>query len=145
MTVVVGYITNEHGRAALAAGVSEARLRGRRLVVVNATKGDALVDPRFATEGHIGELEAELSALDIDYDIRQHVGADIAERVLDVVREADAVLLVIGIRHRTAVGKALWGSVAQRLLLECPCPVLAVKTNDERATDVSGAPGQARP
>jgi nucleotide-binding universal stress UspA family protein len=143
MTVVVGFIPNQHGRAALVAGIAEARLRGWRLVVINATKGDALVDPRFATEGKIGELEAELSALDIDCDVRQHMGTDIAEQVLDVVRETDAQLLVIGIRHRTAVGKALWGSTSQRLLLECPCPVLAVKTNEHRTTEVTGA--AARP
>ena len=34
------------GRAALARGIAEADLRGTRLVVVNATRGDALVDER---------------------------------------------------------------------------------------------------
>jgi len=44
-----------------------------------------------------------------------------------VVREVDASRLVIGMRHRTPVGKMLMGSTAQQLLLDCPCPVLAVK------------------
>jgi nucleotide-binding universal stress UspA family protein len=127
MTVVVGYTPNEYGRAALSAGISESRLRDQRLVVVNATKGDAWVDVRFATEHDVSELEAELAALDLDHEIRQSVGSDVADQVLDVVRETDARLLVIGIRHRTAVGKMLIGSVAQRLLMESPCPVLAVK------------------
>lgn len=127
MTVVVGFTPNQYGRAALAAGISAAGQADARLVVINATKGDALVDPRFATKGTIHELEAQLSALDIDYDVRQSVGADVADQVLDVVRETGARLLVIGIRHRTAVGKALMGSVAARLLMDCPCPVLAVK------------------
>jgi nucleotide-binding universal stress UspA family protein len=42
----------------------------------------------------------------------------------------DAELLVIGIRHRSPVGKLLLGSVSQRLLLECPKPVLAVKPDE---------------
>lgn len=127
MTVVVGYTPNEYGRAALAAGISESRLREQRLVVVNATKGDAWVDVRFATEHDVNDLEAELAALDLDHEIRQSVGSDVADQVLDVVRETDARLLVIGLRHRTAVGKLLIGSVAQRLLMDCPCPILAVK------------------
>jgi nucleotide-binding universal stress UspA family protein len=31
------------------------------------------------------------------------------------------------VRHRSPVGKALMGSVGQRILLDAHCPVLAVK------------------
>ena len=41
--------------------------------------------------------------------------------------EEHATLIVVGIRHRTPVGKLLLGSVAQRIILEAHCPVLAVK------------------
>ena len=33
-------------------------------------------------------------------------------------------------RHRTAVGKMLMGSNAHRILMDAPCPVLAVKAAD---------------
>lgn len=127
MTIVVGFLPNQYGRAALAEAVSEARLRRGRLVVVNATKGEALVDTHYASEQGIAELETELSSLEEGHEIRQTMGADIAQQILDVVEEVDASLLVIGLRHRSAVGKMLMGSTAQRLLLDCPCPVLGVK------------------
>jgi nucleotide-binding universal stress UspA family protein len=127
MTVVVGYLPNQYGRAALTTAISEARERGLRLVVVNATKGDALVDTHYASEQGIEELEAELSSLEAGHEVRQTLGPDIAAQIIDVVREVDAKLLVIGLRHRTAVGKLFMGSTAQQLLLDCPCPVLAVK------------------
>lgn len=125
MTVVVGYIPDPRGEAALDAAVDEAALREARLVVVNSSKGDALVDRRFASQAQVDALSARLAG--VDHDIRQNVGPDVAGVVLDVVREVDAELLVIGVRHRTPVGKMLMGSVAQRLLLDATCPVLAVK------------------
>ena len=128
MTVVVGYLPNQYGRAALTEAIAEARQRSERLVVVNATKGDALVDTHYASEQGIAELEAELASLESGHEVRQTLGRDIADQILDVVREVDASRLVIGMRHRTPVGKMLMGSTAQQLLLDCPCPVLAVKT-----------------
>jgi nucleotide-binding universal stress UspA family protein len=127
MTIVVGYLPNQYGRAALLEAIAEARLRSERLVVVNATKGDALVDPHYASEQGVAELEAELASLEAGHEVRQTLGRDITEQILDVVREVDATRLVIGMRHRTPVGKVLMGSTAQQLLLDCPCPVLSVK------------------
>ncbi|RAF01774.1 universal stress protein, partial [Burkholderia multivorans] len=51
-----------------------------------------------------------------------------AEAVLDELEERDDIArLVIGMKRRSRVGKALMGSVSQRLLLDSPVPVLAVK------------------
>ena len=49
MPLVVGYVPSPEGRAALARAIEEAKLRGRRLVVVNASRGDAIVDRRHAS------------------------------------------------------------------------------------------------
>ena len=47
--------------------------------------------------------------------------------LLDAAEAADASLIVVGIRHRSPMGKLLLGSAAQQILLEAACPVLAVK------------------
>ena len=127
MTVVVGYIPDKYGEAALTAGIEEARLRGAVLVVVNATKGDALVDRRYVGEEGLAELEKRLAGLDFAHEVRQAMGADIADEMLRVVDDTQAQVLVIGIRHRSPVGKMIMGSVAQQVLLDARCPVLAVK------------------
>ena len=50
------------------------------------------------------------------------------QRALELAAEAaDASLIVVGIRHRSPMGKLLLGSAAQQILLEAACPVLAVK------------------
>lgn len=131
MTIVVGYTPNEYGDIALAHGIDQAKKRRSALVVVNATKGDSYVDNRFATKDQLADLDVELSSAGVEYDVRQSMGSDVPEQVLKVVDEVKAELLVIGIRHRSAVGKMLMGSVAQRLLLDSPAPILAVKPGQE--------------
>ncbi len=55
------------------------------------------------------------------------MGADVPDQLITAAEDADAEMIVIGVRHRTAVGKLLMGSVAQRVILEATCPVLSVK------------------
>ena len=128
MTVVVGYIPNQHGEAALTAGFAEARLRGSDLLVVNATRGDSLIDKKYLGESGVADLEQRLSAeSDVATSVRQAMGSDVADEIVRIAAEVDAELLVIGLRPRTPVGKMIMGSVAQKVLIDAPCPVLAVK------------------
>lgn len=53
--------------------------------------------------------------------------ASAADAVLQAAGEHEAELIVIGIRRRSPVGKALLGSAAQDILLAADCPVLGVK------------------
>ena len=127
MTVVVGYIPDQYGEAALTAGIEEAERRGTGLVVVNATKGDALVDRRYVGEAGLAGLEERLAGLDMSHEVRQAIGQDVAQEILRVATDTDAAVVVIGLRHRTPVGKMIMGSVAQQVLLDAHCAVLAVK------------------
>ena len=75
-------------------------------------------------------MRRELSEAGIDHDVRQLVrGKEPAEDLIAVAAEVDASVIVIGLRRRTPVGKLILGSHAQRILLEAPCPVLAVKAD----------------
>ncbi|MET0467502.1 MAG: universal stress protein [Aeromicrobium sp.] len=127
MSVVVMYSPDEFGGVALSYGATEAARRSERLVVVNPTKGDSYVDNKFAREGELTKLQAALDRLDVETEIRHEVVADIAGAVLAAATDTGASLIVVGIRPRTPVGKLLLGSVAQRLILDAECPVLAVK------------------
>jgi nucleotide-binding universal stress UspA family protein len=127
MTVVVMYSPDEFGRVAVSYGATEAARRSERLIVVNPTKGDAYVDTKFAHDDELARLQAALDRLELDSEIRHQVVPDVAGAVLEAAAETGASLIVVGIRPRTPVGKLLLGSVAQRLILEATCPVLAVK------------------
>ncbi len=129
--IVIGYSADAFGRAALEHGIAEAKLRGTTLLVINSTSGEAYVDPRFARSDEVHDVERHLQECGIEFELIQPVGVDTAVELLKAMDRDDAELLVIGIRHRSPVGKLLLGSVSQHLLLECPKPILAVKP-DER-------------
>lgn len=126
-TIVVGWTPDDYGRAAVAAAAVEAGFRQADLLLVNATQGDSLVDEKYARQGDLDRLQEELRALGVGYEIRQTMGEDVADEVLAAAESVQAVLIVIGLRKRSPVGKLIMGSVAQRVLLGARCPVLAVK------------------
>jgi nucleotide-binding universal stress UspA family protein len=128
MPIVVGYVPTPEGRAAFERAIEEARLRRLRLIVVNASRGDALVDPRFASTHDWESVQAQLAESGIEHETAQQVAAiDPADQLLRVAHEANAEMIVIGLRPRTPVGKFILGSSAQTVLLAAECPVLAVK------------------
>jgi nucleotide-binding universal stress UspA family protein len=128
--IVIGYSADRFGAAALEQAIAEAKLRDTTLLVINPTKGDSYTDPAFAQDGQIHDVEQHLNECGVQFELTQPVGVDIADELLKAMDRDEAELLVIGVRHRSPVGKLLLGSVSQQLLLECPKPVLAVKPGD---------------
>jgi nucleotide-binding universal stress UspA family protein len=130
MTIVVGYVPTPEGEAALDAAIAEARLRDQPLHVINSSRGDAYIDDRFASKEALDGVRARLNESGIVYEVEQEVrGRDADEEVVDAASRLKASLLVIGMRRRTPTGKLITGSSAQRILLDAPCPVLAVKAS----------------
>ncbi|MGZ4500584.1 MAG: universal stress protein, partial [Nocardioidaceae bacterium] len=129
-TIVVGYVPKPEGRAALRRAAEEARLRDSQLVVVNSHRGGREFDRDDAleSEAQLEEVRAELEKAGVEHEVRQLVrGMDPAEDLINVATEVGAEFIVIGLRRRSPVGKLILGSNAQRVLLDAPCPVLAVK------------------
>jgi hypothetical protein len=60
-----------------------------------------------------------LEASGVEYELRRQVrGRDAAEEILTAAQETGASLIVVGLRHRTPVGKLILGSTSQRVLLD---------------------------
>ncbi|QJW37961.1 universal stress protein [Cellulosimicrobium protaetiae] len=128
MTVVLAFAPGDLGTAATRAAGRAALLLGTDVVVVNTTRGDRLVDPRWADHDQLVEVGTLLEGAGIEYTVRHLQSSALpAEVVLGVAAEVAADLVVVGVRHRTPVGKLVLGSTAQQILLGARCPVLAVK------------------
>ena len=128
MTILVAYVARPEGLAALDKGIEIATRRNERLVVVNAGPGgrdESIVD------GYEGERVAErLSQLPIQAEFKHFVrGKSTIEEIEELVDALQVSVLIIGLRKRSPVGKLLLGSMAQEILLNVSCPVLAVKAS----------------
>jgi nucleotide-binding universal stress UspA family protein len=128
--IVVGYLPTPEGSAAIDHAIARARDDGARLVVVNTGRNGDYSHPSFASAQDLDALDEELTRAGIEHEIRQPTdGSPAAEAILSASLETSAELVVIGIRRRSPVGKLITGSTAQHVLLDAPCPVLAVKAS----------------
>ena len=123
--IVVGFIATAEGRAALEAAVAEAQRREEQLqVLAHGARGSDQSD----IESTVDEARQQLEGSDVGYNVRQvQRGDDVAEALMTAAEDGDASLIVIGLRRRSPLGKLILGSNAQRILLDAPCHVLAVK------------------
>ena len=128
MTIIVGYVPSAEGRAALDAAIEQARALGETITVLNTSRGERQVDPTFASEDDLAGVRRVLDEAGVTYDVHQSVsGRDVADEIVGTAEARKARLIVIGLRRRSPTGKFLFGSNAQRVLLDADCPVLAVK------------------
>ena len=116
MTVLVAVPEGREGPQALHTGAAEARMLDTDLVVLNLT---------------LHAIDVSGLPEDLKVTLLERSGPedrDPADTVLDEIdQRPDVQRLVIGMKRRSPVSKALLGSIAQRLLLDSPVPVLAVK------------------
>lgn len=130
MTVLVAYVPRPEGQAALDKGIEIATKNNEQLVVVNAGPGGRSEDPNVVTGYEVERVEERLASLPIKAELKVFVrGNSAIEEIEEMVQTLQVTVLVIGLRKRNPVGKLLLGSMAQEILLNVPCPVLAVKAD----------------
>ncbi len=77
----------------------------------------------------VRDLSSVLDDADVDYGIRGRTvdPGTVGDGIVDLAEETDADLVVVGGRKRSPTGKAVFGSTAQEVMLESPCPVTFVR------------------
>lgn len=140
--VLVATDLSDPSMPALEAGAEEARWRNARLVVLhvgevaNATVASAFMgavpvvlpeDLLLVRRNAAHELiRTALDRFAIQADV-EVIDGDPATEILNYAESLPAELLVVGTRGRTGLTRVLLGSVAERLVRDAPCSVLAVR------------------
>lgn len=76
----------------------------------------------------VRQLVAQLDEAGVSYEIHGRVG-DHGESIVELARDVDADRIVVGGRRRSPAGKAVFGSVAQEVMLSASCPVTFVRAD----------------
>lgn len=126
MTIIAGYLATPGGEAAIRRAGEEAILRGRPLVVVDLDSERVLVDER-SLPADVEAVRRQVVDAGLEFHIASPTVLDPDDAIIRTAQRRDADLIVIGLRHRSAVGTVLFGSNAQNVVLHADCPVLVVK------------------
>jgi nucleotide-binding universal stress UspA family protein len=140
--ILVGTDFGEAADMALSYGRELARAFGARLHLVHVVQdlGVHLGAPEYAASLGRLQMEVEESARKranglISDEDRQALKAQVtvathpsaARAIVTYARDEQVNLIVLGTHGRTAVGRLVMGSVAERVTRTAPCPVLVVR------------------
>ena len=130
MKILVGYDETNAAREAIALAEQHARVFGAKIILVYSMVGGPEV-PRKDFETAEESLEHEKNTLrdkKIPCDsILSVQGLEAGEDLVRLADERKADEIIIGVRRRSKVGKIIFGSTAQYVVLNAPCPVVTVK------------------
>lgn len=131
---------DEPSKEAFRVSRSLAQALGARVVVLHVVSPPAIVtqDGRVILDSHNVEpvdlwaeyrtLQADTPKVPVQYAVIVEDKAKALHLLEEKIRElGEGVLLVMGSHGRRGISRLLWGSMAEEVVRECPCPVLVVK------------------
>lgn len=134
MTVVVGYVPTQTGFVAVQHAAREARSRDTSVVLVNAIGYAGYTAPTAADEQQLDAITKYLGDEGIEYTLRQvdqvAEKTSVAGIILEIARDENADLIVLGLHRRSPLVTRLLGGTIQSVALAAHCAVLIVPNAD---------------
>ena len=130
MNILVGYDGSKVAADALELAKKHAKAFDAKIHIITSMAGGPDV-PREDFEDAEKKLDFAKSAVKKDgIACEAHLsvrGLQPGEDLVRYAKENQIDQIIMGIRRRSKVGKLVFGSTAQYVILEAPCPVLTVK------------------
>jgi len=130
MKILVGYKGTNVGKDLMKIAVKHAKaFDGEILIVTSMVGGDKSEMQKFTdAEKNLEQAKAYFD----DYGVKSQThllvrGFEAGEDIVKFAREKNVDEIIMGVRSRSKVGKLIFGSTAQVVILEAHCPVLTVK------------------
>ena len=129
MKIVVAYDENTSFSNVLDTALKRAKQSDAYIYLVRTCPSDMKEQKIRELEYRLNEVRQEVFKRE-GIKSESHIlirGLAPGEDLVQFAREKDADEVVIGIKKRSKVGKLVFGSTAQYVILEAHCPVLSVK------------------
>jgi nucleotide-binding universal stress UspA family protein len=130
MKIMVGYDNSNTAKAALSLAKKHAKAFDGKVYLLTAlAQGpELLLEDIQKAENELERIEASFKEDDIACETHAIVSSLTAgEDLVQFAQDNEIDEIVIGVRRRSKVGKLLFGSNAQYIILQASCPVVAVK------------------
>jgi nucleotide-binding universal stress UspA family protein len=130
MKFLVGYDGSNSAKEALTLAIKHAKVFNASIDIVTSME-TGTVEEAGQIDAAKKELEyAEKSAKDQGLQAETHLlirGMKPGEDLVQYARENKVETIFIGLKRRSKVGKLLFGSNAQYIILKAPCPVMSIR------------------
>jgi nucleotide-binding universal stress UspA family protein len=130
MKILVAFEGSAAAKAALELAVKHAQaFKGELLLVWSMPTGDENQQEGIqAAENTLAYWKDHLAQEGLDCQTHLLIrGVDAGEDVVQFAADHNVEEIVLGVRRRSKVGKLLFGSTAQYVILNAPCPVVTVR------------------
>ena len=131
MKLLVGYDGSNVAKAAVELAKKRAMVWGTKIDVVNSMAQSRNLEYEEIRKAELnleGEVHQILNSEKIPYNTNLLISdLEPGEDLVQFAEENKIDEIVIGIRKRSKVGKLIFGSTAQYVILNAPCPVVSIK------------------
>lgn len=130
MNILVAYDGTKEAKEAARVATRHARAFNARILLAYSMVGGPEI-PRQEFERAEKELQSqEITLKEEGFDCETLLsvrGLETGEDIIKIAEEKKAAEIIIGIQRKSKVGKLLFGSTAQYIILNAPCPVVTVR------------------
>ena len=130
MKILVGYDASRVAEAALELALKHAKAFGADVFILTSLEQAPSLKKEDIdkAENRLEKIRKKFAAEDISCEVHAAVSYQSpGEDLVNFAKENDIDEIIIGVKRRSKVGKLVFGSNAQYVILEAACPVVSVK------------------
>jgi nucleotide-binding universal stress UspA family protein len=126
MNIIVAYDGTREAKEAARVATRHAKAFNARIILTYSMVGGPEIPKKAEKELQLQEIALKEEGFECE-SLLSVRGLDIGEDIIKIAEEKQAEEIIIGIQRKSKVGKLLFGSTAQYIIMNAACPVVTVR------------------